>query len=295
MITAIALGRFDWPTTAFHLGPVVSDIELEVVELGRDDLDRLEDAVAGEIRAPRAVEIRYASRDQMAELGVRSRLLPQSFEGNELRLVEIGGVDLNTCGGTHVRSTAEIGAVSLLGTESMRGGTRMFFVAGDRVRHRLASHELRNARLRSILDTADDDLPEVVELRIAKEKELARDRRRLADELAEAVAVSMAADPEPVVVRHWDDRGMEFLQKLGRRLVDVVPAKVALLTSGEGREGVFVLAAGDRAPVDLTEAGPEVAALLEGRGGGAKGVFQGKASNLARRNEAEEWLRRNTR
>jgi misacylated tRNA(Ala) deacylase len=33
--------------------------------------------------------------------------------GGRVRLVEIEGVDLQACGGTHVRSTAEIGALAV--------------------------------------------------------------------------------------------------------------------------------------------------------------------------------------
>ena len=291
MLTALALARFGWPTTAFHLGPRVSDIELDVPELGRDDLGGLENAVNQGIRAARRVTVRYEPTSRMAELGVRSRILPQDFAADELRLVEIEGIDLNTCGGTHVASTAEIGAVALLGVEPIRGGTRAFFVAGDRVRGRLGEHEQRNARLRSILDSADDDLPDVVELRIAREKQLARDRRRLIEELAEEVASSLAIDPEPVVVRHWDDRDIEFLQKLGRRLVAIAPSKVALLTAGAGGDGVFVIAAGPGAAVDVALVGSEVAALMDGRGGGSGGVFQGRASRPTRRGEAADLLR----
>jgi alanyl-tRNA synthetase len=290
VITALALERFGWPTTAFHLGPEICDIEFDVPSLERRDLDRLEDAVMEEIRAGRAVSVRYAARDQMAELGVRSRLLPQDFSDDELRLVEVEGIDLNTCGGTHVHSTAEVGVLTLIGTEPMRGGSRVFFIAGDRVRRRLAVHELRNARLREILDSADDDLPEIVQLRLDREKRLARDRRKLAEDLAEAEAAALAADTEPVVARHWEDRDMEFLQKLGRRLVEVAPYKVALLTAGEGREGVFVVAAGEEASVDLSAVGPELAAVLEGRGGGARGIFQGKASKLTKRDRAAALL-----
>lgn len=291
VLTALALVRFDWPTTAFHLGPRISDIDLDVQDLSRGDLDRLEDAVNKEVRTARAVTVRYAESSRMQELGVRSRILPQDFDSDEVRLVEIEGIDLNTCGGTHVRSTAEIGAVALLGAEPMRGGTRVFFVAGDRVRRRLVEHELRNARLRSILDSADDDLPDVVELRITKEKQLARDRRRLTQELAEEVAVSLAAEPDSVVARHWDEHDMEFLQKLGRRLVEIAPGKVALLTAGVGREGLFVIAAGPEAPIDVAEAGPEVAAVMDGRGGGTGGVFQGRGARPAGRGEAAALLR----
>ncbi len=183
VITTVAQRDFGWPTMAFHLGPVVCNIELDAPGLERDQLGALEDAVAEEVRAGRRVTSRYARRDQMEELGVRSRLLPEGFEG-ELRLVEIEGLDLNTCGGTHVRNTSEIGTVAILGTEAMRGGTRIFWIAGDRVRRRLAAHEARNLKLRSLLDSADDDLPEVVELRLARERELAGENRRLVTELA---------------------------------------------------------------------------------------------------------------
>jgi Ser-tRNA(Ala) deacylase AlaX len=291
IVTAVALARFGWPTTAFHLGPEVSDIELDVPSLERVDLDRLEDVVNAEVRAAHPVTVGYESRAQMEKLGVRSRLLPHDFEEEEIRVVEIRGVDLNTCGGTHVGSTAEIGSIVFLGTEPMRGGTRVFFVAGDRVRRRLVAHELRNARLRELLDSADDDLPEIVGLRIDREKRLARDRRRFAEELAEAVATAMAETNETVVARHWDDGDMEFLQKLGRRLIELAPGKVALLTAGSGRDGVFVVAAGDQATVEVAEIGFEVAALLEGRGGGTRGIFQGKASALSHRERAAALLR----
>jgi alanyl-tRNA synthetase len=294
MITAIGLERFGWPTTAFHLGPSLSDIELDVSVVPTKHLVRLEDAVNEEIRAARPVCIRYAARDRMVELGVRSRLLPQDFTADELRLVDIDGLDINTCGGTHVRSTAEIGAVALVATEPMRGGTRVLFVAGDRVRRRLSEHEERNARLRSILDTADDDMPEIVQLRLDKEKKLARDRRRIAEELVELLAASLAREPGAVVSRHWDDRDMEFLQRLGRRFVEEGSDKVALLTAGSGGSGFFVVAAGENAGINLSTVGPEVADLLVGRGGGTQGVFQGKASGLGKLDEAVRCIQHHT-
>ena len=84
---------------------------------------------------------------------------------------------------------------------------------------------------------------------------------------------------------------MDFLQKLGRRLVEVAPDKVALLTAGSGGEGFFVVAAGSQTGLDLATVGPEVAVLLEGRGGGARNTFQGKATGLANRNVGMEFLR----
>ena len=290
VLTAVALRDFGWRTTAFHLGPEVSDIELEVPKLERRDLDHLEQAVADEIRANRRVTYKEAQVEDFDRLGVRSRLLPEGFAGT-VRLVDIEGLDLNTCGGTHLRSTAEIGTLCLLGTETMRGGSRVYFVAGDRVRISMAAHEARNLRLRSLLDTGDDELADVISLRIAREKDLARTTRRLSEELAEAAALSLATRPDPVIDAHWNERDMAFLQKVARTLAEAAPAKVALLTAESGDAAVFAVVAGDESGIDPAEIGPRVAGALGGRGGGRSPVFQGKAESLANRDEALRILR----
>ena len=285
LLTAVALRDFGWRTTAFHLGPEISDIELDVPKLERAELERLEDACAVEVRAGRSIRSLTAEVADFERLGVRSRRLPEGHSG-PVRLVEIEDLDRNTCGGTHLRSTSEIGLLCLLGTEPMRGGTRLFFASGDRVRRRVAAHEDRNLRLRSLLGAGDDELPEVVALRLEKEKELARAVRLLGDELAAAAAAELAARPEPVVDRHWPDRDMGFLQLVARRLAEAAPGKAALLTAAGEGDSVFVVVAGEDAGVDLAEVGPHIAEKLEGRGGGRAPVYQGKAESLAGRPDA---------
>jgi alanyl-tRNA synthetase len=290
VLTAVALRHLGWRTTAFHLGPTVSDIELDVPKIETEDLARLEGIVAEEIRAALAIAYRSAEVADFERLGVRSRRLPEGFTGT-VRLVEIEGLDLNTCGGTHVRSTAEIGALCLLGTEPMRGGTRLFFVAGDRVRKRMADHEDRNRRLRSLLDTGDDELADVVELRLKREKELARTTRLLSEELAESVASVLSASSEVTVEAHWPNRDMAFLQRVARRLAEEAPDKRALLTSDSDDDPVFVVVAGERSGVDTADVGQKTAEILGGRGGGRSPVYQGKAGSLERREDAVALLR----
>ena len=291
LLTAVALADFGWRTTAFHLGPVLSDIELDVARLAEVELANLEDAVNVRIREAWPVSVRYAERDQMEQLGVRSRLLPEGFEGT-LRLVEIEGIDLNTCGGTHVRSTAEIGALALVGTEPMRGGSRVFFAAGDRVRRRLAAHEARNRELRSLLDAADEDLPQVVGHRLEREKTLARDCRRLLEELATTAAEALVARAGPVVTESWEQHDMRFLQAVGKALLADRPERVALLVSGPTSDGQFLIVAGESSGIDLAAAGAAVTEILGGRGGGRVPFWQGKATALDRLDEAAAELRK---
>jgi len=200
--------------------------------------------------------------------------------------VEIEGIDLNTCAGTHVRSTAELETVELLGSEPARGGTRLLFVAGGRGRRRLRHHEARNARLRSLLGGADDELAGLVETKLAQAKEAGRRERALERQLAEEVAGTLAAVGDTVVARHFDGLGMAFLQQLARAFASRAPAAVALLTATVTDGALFVIVAGDDARIDVTETGAEVAAILGGKGGGKGRLFQGKSAGVERRDEA---------
>ncbi len=62
-------------------------------------------------------------------MGVRK--IPPA-EREKLRLIDIREFDLNACGGTHVRSTGQIGSILLRKTEKVKQGVRVEFVCGLR-------------------------------------------------------------------------------------------------------------------------------------------------------------------
>ena len=278
LLSAVAQDRFRWETTAFHLGPEVSDVELAVASLGAADLARLEEAVAAEIREARPVVPRRVSLEEFRTLPVRTRGLPEGFSG-DVRLVEIAGVDLNTCGGTHLANTAEIEVVALLSTESLRGGTRVFFAAGGRARRRLKRHEGRNAALRVVLGAADEALLDAAKTRLEQLSEVQKKLRRAEDSLAEAAAEALLGAEARVVHAHREGRDMAFVQTVARRFAEKAGARAALVTATAGGQHVFALGAGE-AFGDVQSLGREIAALLGGKGGGSGRVFQGKAAGL---------------
>jgi alanyl-tRNA synthetase len=290
LLTAVAADRFGWPTRAFHLGDRLCDVELGVAALAAGDLEALEAAVAEKIRAALPVSTRRVTQAELATLGVRTRGLPAGHEG-DVRLVEIAGTDLNTCGGTHVRSTSEIEVIKLLGAEPMRGGTRLTFVAGGRARERLGAHEARNARLRAALGAPDEELAAVAAAKLEQLQAAEKRARGLEEELAGALASALAANPDRVVSAHFEGKDAAFLQALARRLAEGAPTKAALLTAGDGARSFFAVAVGEEVHLDVQAAGREVAALLAGRGGGAGRVFQGKAGGFAEREGAVARLR----
>jgi alanyl-tRNA synthetase len=293
LLTAVAADRFHWETTAFHLGAEVSDIELGSAPLAGADLAALEEAVAAEIRAARPITARRVDEPELAALPVRTRGLPDGHSG-DIRLVEIAGVDLNTCGGTHLGTTAEIEALKLLGTEAIRGGTRLFFAAGGRARRRFGAHEARNASLRTLLGAPDGGLVAAAEAKLDQLQESLRRARGLEEELIAALVSSVATTPGPTFVRHFDGKGGDFLQRLARQLASLAPGKAVLVTASAEGQHLFAIGFGELLDVDAHRASKEIIAAIGGRGGGSGRVFQGKAPSLEGLANAVEILERTT-
>ncbi len=289
LITAIAADELGWETTSFHLGARSSDIELDVESILDADLRTLEERAAAVIHEARAVTARRAAPEELAGGAIRSRGLPAGHEG-DVRLVEIAGIDCNTCGGTHVATTAEIGAIKLLGTERLRGGTRLHWVAGARVRTLLAAHETRAAALRAIFETSDDEVLHVIDSKLARLQHAERRIKRLSAALAEETARRLDSSAGIIVEAHFDGADAQFLQSLVRHMTALGTSRACLLTATSDSGSFFALHRGADSELDLETVGGQTANLFNGRGGGSADLFQGKAGSLERRPEAVSLL-----
>lgn len=67
-----------------------------------------------------------------------------------LRLVEIEGVDINPCGGTHLSCTSQLQVLKVVGQEKTRGLARLRFMVGGRVTSALGATLHREAALNKV-------------------------------------------------------------------------------------------------------------------------------------------------
>ncbi len=288
LITALAAEQLGLATVAFHLGAERSSIDLDAESIEPEVLDELDALVGAEIRGAIPIRSRWVKPDQLEDLGVRSRGLPEGHRG-DVRLVEIEGLDRNTCGGTHVNNTSELQLVAFLGTERIRGGvTRLHYAAGLRALGLLSAGLARQDALTRALSCPPAEHLAAV-LRMGSElKEAARERRSTRAELAELLAVmTLSGASDGLAHLHRDVDDLTLLQAVARGITTRRPQTVALLTSGEP-QGSFLLVG----PVEpVARLGPELISMVVGRGGGARGRFQGRAERLDLRDQALVRLR----
>jgi misacylated tRNA(Ala) deacylase len=114
------------PVTGGNMEPLAARMDFELDPTPEGFGPRVEELVAAEIAADRPIEVSFLPRSEavLDEALIRTKvsLVPESVR--EIRVVDIVGLDKQADGGTHVRSTAEIGTVRVVKTESKGKGNK---------------------------------------------------------------------------------------------------------------------------------------------------------------------------
>lgn len=259
-------------TTSFHLGAEESTIDLdrEVDEATVRAAERRANEVIWE---GRPVTVRILSRDAAARLGVT---VPDEA-GDSVRLVEAEGFDLQACGGTHPRTTSEVGTVIVLGHERHKGGSRVRFVCGDRALRAFHSRDALLRELATTFSSAFEDLPaaarRALDARIEGERERhALLERALEGEAHRLLAATTGTRPATVVAT-YEGWPAADLRLLAQKLVALAPS-VALLGS-RADKAHLVFAQSPGLGHDIPALLRQAVAELGGRGGGKGDLAQG--------------------
>ncbi len=120
--------------TGGSMEPLSALLDLELDPLPEGFREKVEALVNEEIAADRPLHLSFLPREEaLADpdlIRTKVDLIPPSVA--EIRVVEIEGLDRQADGGTHVRSTSEVGRIQVTGTESKgRHNKRIRFALHD--------------------------------------------------------------------------------------------------------------------------------------------------------------------
>lgn len=280
VLSAAFVRLFDLHTVSFHMGDDYCSIDLDTPALTRQQIEQAERQANEIILENRPVEIRFVTRDEAANLGLRK--IPVA-DRDELRIIDIRDFDLSACGGTHVNQTGQIGCILLRKTEKVRQGWRVEFIAGQRAVATARRDYTALTETAAMFSAHIYDVPMQARKSLDEVRSLRKQREQSLEELAEAQAEAMlAAVPEEkghkLVVRTVEDREMNFLKLLAQKLTRIAPNVVALLGATSPQPSlVFAQSAGQ--PADMGKLMKDTLAKVGGRGGGSKDMAQGGVPN----------------
>ncbi len=176
---------------------------------------------------------------------------PAYHRFEDLRLVEIEGVNTQPCGTLHVNSTGEIGSFVILGDEHTSRGTKVFFTCGPVTEMRLKNyHRIMEEVGRSLSAKGEEMIGTAAHL-----QELNRSMKKEIDslkkELAGLKAEALKNDPASVIEVSAGD--VNELRNIGTRIMKSVNGTKILYSPHEGETYFAVISAENRARDILEE------------------------------------------
>src|SRR5437867_10677063 len=179
ILSAAFVRLFAAPTHSFRVLEHECEIDLRLDDPTDERVDQAVDLANQIIWECRPIQIRQVTTQEAASLPLRK----EPARAGELRLIEIDEFDLTPCGGTHAKSTGEVGVIAVRSWDRAKGLTRIQFMAGIRV---LSDYRRANRTARAIAElfsAGREDAPALVAKLIEENKKLTHRVREL-DELA---------------------------------------------------------------------------------------------------------------
>ncbi|MCL5045345.1 MAG: DHHA1 domain-containing protein [Actinobacteria bacterium] len=261
-------------TVGFHIGKDYCTIDLALDTLSAEDSHRAEDEANRIVWENRSVVAHLVEQKDLSRFPLRK--VPSVTEG--IRVVEVRDFDWSPCGGTHVRSTGEVGIIVIRRWERYKGGIRLEFVCGGRALAGFRQLNATSLELGRILSVPQAEIPGTVtrlkESLVTTKKDLDQARGALFEHRAAALhSRGDRVGAATVVALTLDDLTFDEAKKLAGLLTSG-PGVVALLGL-DHEKPQLIFARSVNVDLDAGRLLREVAPLIDGRGGGMPAAAQG--------------------
>ena len=314
ILSAAFVKLFDAPTHSFRMLEHECEIDVALDNPTDERIEQAVDLANQIIWENRPMTIRQVTSAEAATLPLRK----EPSRKGDLRVIEIDDFDLTPCGGTHAKSTGEVGVIAVRSWERAKGLVRIQFMAGIRV---LADYRKVNRTARDVaaMFSAGREDSSAPVARLVEESKKLRHRvgeleevacRVEAEELLKSASgsservrsptvregsvrggsptVKEGVTNEPgtrIIAQVFDDRDADSLKRLALALI-AHSNTVALLGSRDGETARLVFARSSDAKGDMNSIMREACSIIGGRGGGKPDMAQGGGKNFEKLAEA---------
>ncbi|WP_433946916.1 alanyl-tRNA editing protein [Paenibacillus sp. SN-8-1] len=268
LLSAVCLNLFGALTVSFHLSNDYATIDVDKLELTSEQLASIQHEANRLIYLNRSISSYFVTEEEAAKLP----LVKQPKVTENIRIVEIAGVEYNACGGTHVTSTGEIGIIKLLKSEKQKGNTRIYFKCGYRALEEFNTSMQILASLSSKFNTGKDEIMDRLEKWELEQKQLQAELAAVKAENDHYLVQELLSRAEGNLIIHvFENKSMKDMQNLAVKL-------------SEGSERYVLLAVEQDHKVILAQSGnqdlscgafyKENLGAFHGKGGGSDKMAQ---------------------
>ncbi|MBT9155647.1 MAG: Alanine--tRNA ligase [Firmicutes bacterium] len=257
--------------------------------LTQDELTAIEAEINAHILASLPVESAHMTLED-ARAGGATALFGEKY-GSEVRVVSMGEVSSELCGGTHLATTSAVGLCLLLGEGGIGAGLRRIEAVSGGEAYLYAKGRLSLLdTLAHTLKTKPDEAQRRLESVLEQSKEAAKEAERLHAKLAALAAADFVAGADEVagikvVACQVQAKDVDALRAAADAVRDKLPSGVAVLGAVQEDKVALIAMVSEDLLAHGLHAGNlirEVAKLTGGGGGGKATVAQAGGKDPSR-------------
>lgn len=280
IVSGLIHRHFGYENVGFHLGDgyMTADFDGELTE---ENVTFIETLANEAVYACHPVRAYYPDEKELQALEYRSKL---ELTEN-VRIVEIEGVDMCACCAPHVKNTGEVGLVKIVEAIRYKGGMRLTMLAG---RDALADYRSRLEQIRRIsmaISAKQTEIADGVDRLLCDVGVLKGKLSELKREVMQQKLDALDGGEDSIILFE-DSDDMLALRNFVNGAVKKTE-KICAVFAGNDESGYKYIIASEKIP--LRALSKEITAALGGKGGGSDAMIQG--STPASREQIERFFK----
>ncbi|MBR3942221.1 MAG: hypothetical protein IKJ55_02600, partial [Clostridia bacterium] len=265
LVSGLSHKLFGTENVGFHLADDVVTLDTNIPLTG-EQIVQLELEANKAIYANVEIKCFFPSAEELETLVYRSKL---DLKEN-VRIVDITGIDACACCAPHVKQTGEIGIIKVIDSMNWKGGTRLTILCGERaLSHYKKTYETVKA-ISNLFSAKQDTLFEFVS-KYAEETEKLKNELAGADIERAKLIASLTPETDQSIVIKDDCLKNDGMRELVNLLKDKTEKCVCVLSGVDGAYR-YILGAKEMPLRTLIK---DLNQKLNGKGGGNDQMVQG--------------------
>ncbi|NLJ81013.1 MAG: alanyl-tRNA editing protein [Firmicutes bacterium] len=262
LLSAICQDGYGYSTESFHLGAEYCSIDLNTPALKQEELLEIEEKVNDLILENIPLRTYFVTGEELKNMPVRK--IPD-LEEQQIRIVEIEGLDYSLCSGTHAEATGQIALFKIIKAEKYKGMSRLYFLCGRRALQDYRRKQELSAGLVALLSLPENELLARISEELEQKRDLEKTVFNLQKELLAYQAQTLAAgdSKSPLMIKFSED-SIELARQLAAEILRLGTFSI-VITCGQR----LVLAHNIPNFVHCGDLVKKEALPLGGRGGGS--------------------------
>ena len=256
--------------------------------LSSEQLEKIENLVNKVIRQNEKTKTEILSYDEAIKKGALA-FFGEKY-GDEVRVIYIGGrFSVELCGGTHVKSTGEIGHIKITQETSISSGVRRIVAcSGEDAEDYTNTFQTSGQEIMKLLNTSDKNILSKIKELMAKNKELEKSiksshQKEIGDLIQSLENEMIEINDFKVILKEFEGIDLSSTRVEIDNLKNKIGNLICVLLSKDGNKSSLVVSSSKSISKDVFSSNDllqSLASLIGGKGGGKPDHAQAGGSEV---------------